>query len=145
MPKIGMDLAGNFLVGWWHYDIATGDTNVVARRYVMDTLPPITALSNGQTVSGLSGTTGSWQYFKITVPSGVSQITFNQYGSGGDADLVVRWAALPTASDYDACGCISGNTEQLSFNNSPPAGDWYVGIYGYQAYNGVSITATYSY
>lgn len=140
-PKIGLDLAGNYLVGWQHVDNATGDVNVMAQRYVMDTLPAITPLSNAQTVAGLSGLVGSWRYFKITVPPGMTTLDVSMFGSG-DADLYVRYAALPTLMDWDARPYLWGSNERAVIS-SIPAGDWYIGIYGYSSYSSVSINATH--
>lgn len=103
----------------------------------------VTALSNGQTVASLSGAQGSWQYFKITVPSGQTSLAINMSGGSGDADLYVKLGSQPTSSSYDYRPYLSGNNESVSVTN-PAAGDWYIGVYGYSAYSGVSLTATYS-
>lgn len=103
----------------------------------------VTTLTNGQTVSNLSGATGSWQYFKITVPSSQTSLAINMSGGSGDADLYVKFGAQPTLTSYDYRPYLNGNNESVSVTN-PSAGDWYIGMNGYAAYSGVSLQATYS-
>ena len=103
----------------------------------------VTTLTNGQPVTGLSGATGSFQYFKITVPSGQTSLAIPISGGTGDADLYVKLGAQPTTSTYDYRSIVSGNTDSVTVTN-PAAGDWYIGLYGYAAYSGVTLTATYS-
>jgi len=58
-----------------------------------------TTLTNGVPVTGLSGATGSWAYYKITVPASqtslVITISGGTHGMGG-------WAKLTPPSDYAA-------------------------------------------
>ncbi len=103
----------------------------------------VTTLSNGQAISGLSGATGSWQYFKITVPSGQTSLQIAMSGGTGDADLYVKLGSQPNATTYDYRPYLTGNNESVSVTN-PAAGDWYIGINGYSVYSGVSLKATYS-
>lgn len=102
-----------------------------------------TTLNNGQTVSSISGATGSWTYYKITVPSGQSSLKITISGGTGDADLYVKLGSQPTSSSYTYRPYLSGNNESVSVTN-PTAGDWYIGLNAYAAYSGVSLNATYS-
>ncbi|HXH41803.1 MAG TPA: Ig-like domain-containing protein, partial [Thermoanaerobaculia bacterium] len=103
----------------------------------------VTTLTNGQPVTGLSGATNSWQYFKITVPSGQTSLVIPISGGTGDADLYVKLGAQPTSTVYDYRSIVSGNSDSVTVTN-PAAGDWYIGLFGYAAYSGVTLTATYS-
>jgi vibriolysin len=103
----------------------------------------VTTLSNGQTVSNLSASTGNWLYFKITVPSGQTQLKVVTSGGSGDGDLYVRQGALPTTSTYNGKSTGSTNSETVTISN-PAAGDWYIGFYAYSSFSGASLTATYS-
>lgn len=103
----------------------------------------VIVLTNGQTVSNLSGATGSWTYYKIVVPSGQSSLAIQTSGGSGDCDLYVKRGAQPTSSSYDYRPYLSGNAESVSVSN-PTAGDWYIGLYGYAAYSGMSLQATYT-
>src|SRR4051794_14708722 len=103
----------------------------------------VTTLTNGQTVTGISGATGSWTNYKITVPTGQTQLKITMSGGTGDADLYVKRGAQPTATVYDYRPYLTGNNETVTVTN-PVAGDWYISLNGYAAYSGVSLNATYS-
>ena len=142
-PRMAMDLAGNYIIAWRNYNPA-GDFDVAARRYVMDTLPPITLLNNGQSTTNFNGATGSWKYFKINIPTGTRTMNLNMTGlASGDGDLYVRFGALPTLAKWDVRPYIAGNNESVSISN-PPAGDFYIGIYSYSAYSSISLTANFN-
>jgi hypothetical protein len=100
-------------------------------------------MTNGQTLTGLSGATGSWSYFKITVPSGQTQLKVTMSGGTGDADLYVRLGSQPTSTTYNCRPYLTGNAETCTMA-SPAAGDWYIGLNAYAAFSGVSLNATYS-
>lgn len=103
----------------------------------------VTTLSNGQTVTGISVGTGAWVYYKITVPSGQTQLKITMSGGTGDADLYVKLGAQPTLTSYDYRPYLTGNNETVTVTN-PAAGDWYIGLEGYAAASGISLNATYS-
>jgi vibriolysin len=103
----------------------------------------VTTLTNGVTVTGLSGATGSFTNYKITVPTGQTQLKITMSGGTGDADLYVKRGAQPTLSVYDYRPYLTGNNETVTVTN-PVAGDWYISLNGYAAYSGVSLNATYS-
>jgi pre-peptidase len=100
-------------------------------------------LSNGVPVSNLSGTSGSWQYFTLSVPSGKTSMTIKISGGSGDADLYVRYGAQPTTSTWDYRPYLYGNNETVNVS-SPTAGTWYVGIRGYTSYSGVTLVGSYN-
>lgn len=103
----------------------------------------VTTLTNGTPVTGLSGATGSWQYFKLTVPSGQTSLAIATSSGTGDVDIYVKLGAQPTSTTYDYRSIVSGNNDSVTVTN-PAAGDWYIGLFGYAAYSGVTLTATYS-
>lgn len=84
-PGVAMDASGNYMITWNQYNLATAEYDVYARYYYE---VPVTLLSNGVTVSNLSGTSGSWQYFKITLPVGQSTFDVSMLGSIGDATYI---------------------------------------------------------
>lgn len=102
-----------------------------------------TTLTNGVAVTGISASTGTWKHYKITVPAGQSQLKVEQSLGSGDADLYVKFGSQPTSSSYTCRPYLSGNTETCTQAN-PSAGDWYVSIYAYSTYSGVSLKATYT-
>jgi hypothetical protein len=103
----------------------------------------VTTLTSGTPVTSLSGALSSWQYFKITVPSGQTSLAITTSGGTGDEDIYVKLGAQPTSTVYDYRSIVSGNVESVTVAN-PGAGDWYIGMFGYAAYSGVTLTATYS-
>jgi len=91
--------------------------------------------------SSLAASTGVWKHFPITVPAGATSLTVKQFNGTGDADLYVRAGSQPTSTAYNCRPYLSGNTETCTIN-APAAGTWYVSVYAYASYSGVSLTAT---
>jgi hypothetical protein len=139
--NIGMDRDGNSLIGWLQHHYSNTQFNYVYARRYSPAGVAIQPLANGQLVSGLAGATGTWRYFKITVPPGQTTLDTSIFGGSGDADLYVRWGALPSLSAWDGRPYLNGNTESTRMLNYP-AGDWYIGINGYNAYSGLNLQAT---
>lgn len=102
-----------------------------------------TTITNNQTLTNLSGATGSWAYYKIAVPAGQASLKIAISGGTGDADLYVKLGAQPTSTLYDYRPYLSGNAETVTVT-SPAAGDWYIGINAYAAYSGLSLNAVYT-
>jgi Zn-dependent metalloprotease len=103
----------------------------------------VTTLTNNQTVTGLSGATGSFTNYKITVPTGQTQLKITLSGGTGDADLYVKRGAQPTLTSYDYRPYLTGNNESVTVAN-PVAGDWYISLNGYASYSGASLNANYT-
>ena len=103
----------------------------------------VTVLTNGVAKTGLSGSTGSWQHFKIAVPTGQTALQIVMSGGSGDGDLYVKRGSQPTSSSYDYRPYLNGNNETVNVTN-PASGDWYISIYAYSSYSSVSLKATYS-
>ncbi|MBY5922042.1 S8 family peptidase [Ferrimonas balearica] len=118
---------------------------------LVDSDAAVTAAINGDTGGGGEGTTEtyenldgarrSWQYFSVDVPAGAGSLTVSLSGGSGDADLYVRYGSNPTRNSYDCRPYLNGNNETCSGAN-PTAGTWYIGIYGYRAYSGATLTVT---
>ncbi len=89
-----------------------------------------------------AGSAGQWLHRTVTIPAGVSSITFKIAGGSGDADLYVRQGAQPTTSQYTCRPYLNGNNEQCVINN-PQAGSWHFSIQGYTAFSGVTLSYTY--
>ncbi|WP_133000707.1 S8 family serine peptidase [Luteimonas arsenica] len=100
-------------------------------------------LQNGTPVTGVSGASGSTQYWTITVPAGATNLNIATSGGSGDADLYVRRGSQPTTSSYDCRPYRSGNNESCSFA-SPQAGTYHVMVRGYSAFSGLTLTASYN-
>lgn len=72
---------------------------------------------------------GDWWRGTFTVPAGTTSLRIRaRNGGGGDADLYVRFNAVPTTSSYDYLDNGSGNDETITISN-PVAGVWHIGVY----------------
>jgi Bacterial pre-peptidase C-terminal domain len=92
-------------------------------------------------VTGVSGSTGQNQYWRINTPSGRT-LTVKISGGSGDADLYTRFGARPTTSSYDCRPYINGNSETCT-KSGTSAGDYYVMLRGYTSFSGVTLIASF--
>jgi hypothetical protein len=104
----------------------------------------VTVLTNGVPVSGVSGATGSQRFFSLTVPAGATNLRFTTTGgSDTDADLYVKFGSQPTTTVNDCKSETSTNNETCNIATATP-GTWFVLVYGYSAYSGVTVTGSYT-
>ena len=87
-------------------------------------------------------TMGQKRYYYIDVPAGRTQLAVTLSGGTGDADLYVRFNAVPTTSAYNCYSYYGGNIDSCVFT-SPAAGRWYIMVDTYAAHSGVSVNANY--
>ncbi len=85
---------------------------------------------------------GSAQYYSVTVPTGAKNLKIQISGGTGDADLYVKLGQTPTLASYDCRPYQIGNYEACDFTN-PAAGTYYIMLYGYTAFSGVTLAASY--
>jgi Zn-dependent metalloprotease len=104
---------------------------------------PTVVLSNGVALLSQGASTGTWKHYKITVPASQTSLAIVMSGGTGDGDLYVKRGSQPTSSVWDYRPYLSGNNETVSVTN-PVAGDWFISIYAYSTFSGVSIKATYA-
>lgn len=131
-PQTGTYYA--MLVGYSDFSGVT----LVADHTTGGTTPP----TGGETFNNLSATQGSWYQNSINLPQGVSTLTVTMTGGSGDGDLYVRQGSAPTSASYDCRPYKNGNEEQCVITN-PQAGDWHLGIFGYAAFAGVTMSYQY--
>jgi hypothetical protein len=142
--RLTLDPAGRFTVAWLQSNAGTG-YDIYARRYVMDTLPSVTTLSDAVAVNNISAATDAWNHYKIVVPPGNTMLFVDMSGAGmpGEANVYVRYAAMPTLATFDFRPLTPGNTEQFLITNIPP-GEWYISIHAQTGYSGVNLSADYA-
>ena len=99
-------------------------------------------LDNGQAVSGLSAARGDWLYYYISVPEGASNLRISISGGTGDVDLYTRFGTQPSTYLFDCRPYRNSNNEECTFA-VPEAGEWHIGLHGYLAFSGVTLTASY--
>ena len=138
-PKVGVAPSGDSWVSWTQRVSPTSPdgADAFARRYMPGGVL-VTPLANQQTITNLAGAAGSWTYYKVQVLPGQTTLDVTMSGNSGDADLYLRWGALPTATSWDGRPYIAGSNEAVRMSNFP-AGDWYVGVNGYTSYSGVTL------
>jgi vibriolysin len=105
--------------------------------------PGDVVLSNGVGVAASDSVVGNFKFYKLTVPSGQTTLTFNLSGGTGDADMYMQFGAHPSETVYQCRPYLSGNNETCTVTN-PQAGDWFVGLHAYSAYSGATLKGTYS-
>jgi serine protease len=93
-------------------------------------------------VNNISASSGQWQRYTLTVPAGMSVLTFTISGGSGDADLYVRFGSQPSIFTFDCRPYRNGNSETCTFNN-PNMGTWHIGLRAFRSFSGVRLTASY--
>ncbi len=124
-----------------NYNVSVNGSNVTGKNFTATASSTDTQLTSGVGVSG-SVAQGEWKYFYITVPSGASKLEFKTTNATGDVDLYTQFNAKPTSSSY-ACRPYTSSGNETCTHNSPSAGTWWAGVYGYAA-GSFTITATYT-
>ncbi len=99
-------------------------------------------LDNGEIVGGISGFVGHCEVFCLTVPPGRQSVTVTLTGIDPDADLYVRWNAIPTPSQFAAKSTGSSSNESITITN-PPAGDLFILVHAYETFFNATLQATH--
>ena len=100
-------------------------------------------LTNGVPLASQSGAANSWKYYAIDVPAGAKTVKFAINGNNGDADMFAQLTSKPTSTAYK-CKSDGPTAVETCTLTLPAAGRYYLGVFGYSAYTGLSVTATYS-
>jgi len=106
--------------------------------------PPI-ALTDGEPLSGQSGTTGNIQQYTLDVAAGES-VTCTTSCNNGDADLYLRFGAEAEAnptSTVNECGSYSSNSNESCTTGAASSADTLYGaVHAYSTYTDLTITCT---
>ena len=82
--------------------------------------------SNGIPVnSSLHG--NRYDYYRISVPFGATQLLVQTYGSG-NSNLYVRYGSLPGLYKFDCRSTLDSSSDRCVFSY-PQAGDWFIMVY----------------
>ena len=108
--------------------------------------PPPDKLKKDVPVTGVAGPIGSQTRFTFPVPAGATSVTFTTSGGVGDADLYIKKGSRPETGDgqWQYRSINAGNGEQIVVSSGAMSGTWYVLLQGTAAYNGLTITASYT-
>lgn len=121
--------------------------------------PPPT-LGNGDSTGSFSAAVGEWNCWKLTVPSGATNLDVvlrstvkGKNKNSGDGDLYINhggtpWVdptaiPLPIIADAD-CSSHSYNSEESCTITDPAAGDWYFAVYAFYNVPSVALKGTYA-
>jgi hypothetical protein len=104
--------------------------------------PPVdVVLTSGVGLTGQNGLTGSWNYYAIDVPAGKTSVVFSINGSNGDADMFAQIGVKPASTTY-LCKSDGSSSVESCTVNTPAAGRYYLGVYSYASYTGLTVKAT---
>jgi vibriolysin len=132
----GSNSGGTYFVRIKAYSTFSGVSIVGSYSDIVD---PVEGID--ETYTDISLSSGEWIYYEVDLSAGFSDLSAVISGGSGDTDLYVRQGAQPTTGSYDCRPYRNGNNETCSFDN--PASDiWYVGLRGYSASSGVTLTIT---
>ncbi|HBC88125.1 MAG TPA: hypothetical protein DCZ94_14335 [Lentisphaeria bacterium] len=97
-------------------------------------------LNTPESVAGLNGISGSSTVYKVTVPSGTTRMIISTTGGAGgeDCDIYVSPNVVPTLESYFARSTENSTVESITVLN-PEITDWYILVYAYGSYTGVSL------
>ncbi|MET3131108.1 serine protease [Oxalobacteraceae bacterium GrIS 1.11] len=98
-------------------------------------------LTNGVPVSGIALSAGASKIYTLVVPAGRPSLSFKTSGGTGDADLYVQVGAAPSTTSYLKKSAGSTTAETITIT-SPAAGTYYVMVYGYAAFSGVTLVGS---
>jgi len=99
-------------------------------------------VTSGVAVANISAPADSVRLFRIVVPTGASQLDIRTRGGVGDVDLYVSRVAEPRSASDIVCGSEGGTNDERCTIPSPAAGDWFIQLYAFEAFAGVTLTAT---
>jgi hypothetical protein len=105
------------------------------------TLAPTGGGNEGIDESDLTGDSGSESFYKLNIPANASKLTVEISGGTGDVDLYLRKGSKPTSNDFTCRPYEAGNFEKCTQHN-PAAGEWHIGLFAFEAFDGVSLKAT---
>lgn len=98
--------------------------------------------AGGYVVNDISIDRRTWDYYSVDVPAGASSLVVEISGGRGDADLHVRYGAVPTATQFDCKPGVNGNNEICTFSN-PTEGSWHIGLHAFRAVSGMKLEVRY--
>lgn len=129
---------------YWRVDEknSAGTTTGTVWSFTTAAAPTSVELTNNIPVTGLGANTGVSTQFFIKVPANARNLSVTTSGGTGDADLYVKFNAVPTTSVYDYRSWANGNTEAVSVA-APGTGTYYVMLYAYKTFSGLTLVAKF--
>ena len=97
------------------------------------------ALTDGVATTALSGSSGDFEMFAITVPAGLDSLVVD-FAATGDADLYLGFDRYPLLNSYECASFTETGTERCVVV-TPPAGRWVIRVDSYLDFSDGSLTA----
>jgi vibriolysin len=91
----------------------------------------------------ISGGYGSQTFYRFDVPENVDTAKVAILGGTGNADIIVKHGSRPSLSTYD-CRKLPTDGDELCLMDPAKPGSYYVMVWGYDAYQDVTLVANYS-
>ena len=126
------------IVGLTVRGLASSDTQGIGTLVNDDPTP----ISNGVSVGPLAAEIGTQFIYSLNVPAGKTSVAFTTSGGTGDADVYAKLGSIPTTTDAQCVSEGATTAETCSIDN-PAAGTYYVMVYAYSTFSGVSLTGQY--
>jgi len=122
---------------------------ISANITVQPVVPSTLLQNNVPLVVSSNGAFLSLALYRISVPAGKTKLTVTTTGpTDKDLDLLVRRSAAPTTNNTTGAvtaDCYSGglNTNESCVINNPPKGTYYIALWLFDPYAGVTLLAKY--
>lgn len=129
--------------GFGVVDYRNSSTNLLVGTSPPPPPPTNTPLQNGIAVTNLAGTPSQFLGFTVQVPANATNLIIETYGGSGDPDLYVRYGTPITNTEWDCRSWAVGTVERCTFA-TPSAGTYYVGVFGFNTFSGVTIVARWT-
>jgi leucyl aminopeptidase len=126
---------GTYYVRLKAYSSFSGVT--LTGSFVDNTGPGTPAID--ETYNNVSVDKNAWTRYTQDLDGDYSLLLVTISGGSGDADLYLRHGSEPTTSSYDCRPYKWGNEESCTIN-APQSGTWHIGLRGYSATSGVTLT-----
>jgi len=129
--------------------VADPSQKVSSNINVLPVIPSVLLQNNVPLVVSSNGAFLSLALYRISVPAGKTKLTVTTTGPVNiDLDLLVRRAAAPTTNNSTfavTADCYSGgaNTNESCVINNPAKGTYYIALWLFDAYSGVTLLAKY--
>lgn len=102
----------------------------------------IAAVGNDEPIGDIGSPEGISRYFRISVPANTVSLMIATDSGPGDVDMYVRHGRLPATTGANACESTSPYTTERCELEHPAAGEWFVLLYAYTEYSGVTLNST---
>lgn len=104
----------------------------------------VVLLQNDVPLEKLSAAKDETSHYMIKVPAGATKLVISTSGGTGDSDLYMKFGAPASTTSWDQRPYKAGNNETVTLSGtSVKEGVYYIMLYGFQGYSGLTLRATY--